>query len=151
MPAPRIPVAEKKLRGTFRRDRDAAQQQPGRIRLTVPVAPPAGLDAACRREWRTHMALCIATGTISHTDLRGFQTLVEAAALTGRAYRAAMKSGPVTRGAHGGKVVSAEWSSWTVAVGKYHALLTAFGLTPASGRMLPQLPVPAGSKPRAVV
>jgi hypothetical protein len=46
--------------------------------------------------------------------------------------------------------VSPEWQAWTAANARYVALLDRFGLTPASGRMLPQLPVPAGSKPQRV-
>lgn len=147
MPRARLSVAEKKLRGTYERSRDEPRTA-GRMRLTAPIDPPAGMDRAARGEWAVHMSLAVSAGTLSHTDLRGFQALVEAATLTARAYRAAMRVGPIARGDRGSKV-SPEWQAWGAAVSKYTALLDRFGLTPASGRLLPQLPVPGG-KPREV-
>jgi hypothetical protein len=107
------------------------------------------MDAAFRREWDLHMHLCIQAGTLSHVDLRAFQTLVEAAVLSTRAYQAATKAGPVSRSARGSKT-SPEWNAWATAHGRYTALLDRFGLTPAASRHVTQLPVPGGSRPREV-
>jgi hypothetical protein len=95
------------------------------------------------------MHLCIQAGTVSHVDLRAFQSLVEAAVLSTRAYGEAMKVGPVAESDRGSKVHPA-WQAWASAQARYTALLDRFGLTPVSSRHVVQLPVPAGSKPREV-
>ena len=146
MARPRLSDADKKLRGTYEASRAFTT---GRIRLTEPVPPPAELDEAAQREWSTHMQLCLMAGTLAVTDLRAFQALAEAAALTARAYREAMAAGPIAHGDRGSKV-SPAWSAWGAANTKYIALLAHFGLTPASARLVPELPPPKGVMLREV-
>jgi phage terminase small subunit len=147
----RLTVEEKQLRGTLNvtRDHERMVASSGKVRLTAPVAPPPGLDAAAKREWALHMHLCIQAGTVSHVDLRAFQSLVEAAVLSTRAYSEALRAGPVAESGRGSKVHPA-WQAWTSAHARYTALLDRFGLTPVSSRHVTQLPVPGGSRLREV-
>jgi hypothetical protein len=91
------------------------------------------------------MALCIAAGTISATDLRSFAALTEAAVLSARAYRAALKSGPVAESERGSKT-SPAWTAWQTATGAYRHWCAAFGLTPLAARQVPMLPPAKGVK-----
>jgi phage terminase small subunit len=143
----RLTVEEKQLRGTLNVTRDHEQMvaRSGKVRLTEPIAPPPGMDAAAKREWALHMHLCIQAGTVSQVDVRAFQSLVEAAVLSTRAYYEAMKVGPVAQSDRGSKVAPA-WQAWTSAHARYTALLDRFGLTPVSSRHVVQLPVPGGAK-----
>jgi P27 family predicted phage terminase small subunit len=138
----------KRLRGTFERSRAAAVT--GRVRLEQPIEPPSDLDKAAQNEWRLHMQLCLATGMLAATDLRSFRALVEAATLTARCYREAQKAGPVTSDIKGNMKLSPELLAWKVAAGVYTGLLAQFGLSPASARMLPQLPPAKGAALREV-
>jgi phage terminase small subunit len=117
----------------------------GRLRLAQPIDPPADLDRAAQAEWRLHMQLCLSAGTMSVIDLRAFRSLCETAALTVRCYREAMKAGPVTSDIKGNMKLSPELLAWKVAASLYVTLLQQFGLTPASGRMVPQLPPAKGT------
>jgi hypothetical protein len=146
MARPRLSDAGKKLHGTYEPNRAFAT---GRVRLTEPVPPPAELDEAAQREWVVHMKLVLLAGTLAVTDLRAFQALAETAALASRAYREAMAAGPIAHGDRGSKT-SPEWSAWGAANTKYLALLGHFGLTPASARLVPQLPPPKGTLLREV-
>lgn len=149
MPQPRVSDTEKKLRGTFHPSRSEVVAAHGRTRLTDPLPPPSGLDADARREWSLHMQLCITAGTVSASNLRAFQSMVEAAAASAKAYKLAMQSGPVACSKRGSKVHPA-WQAWTHADAAYRGWCQQFALTPMSGRMVPQLPVPGGSKPSLV-
>jgi hypothetical protein len=149
MAPPRLSPATKRLRGTFEASRDAPIIT-GRYRLTEPVAPPDGADKETQREWALHMSLAIAAGTISVTDLRSFAALTEAAVLSARAYRAALKSGPIVQSERGCKTAP-QWSAWIAASGVYRQWCMQFGLTPMSGRMMPSLPAPKTATKLAVV
>ena len=140
MAPPRLTPEMKRLRGTFEASRDAPPVT-GRYRLTKPVPPPDGADKETQREWTLHMSLAIAAGTISATDLRSFAALVEAAVLIARAYRAALKAGPVARSPRGSKCAPA-WTAWLATSGVYRQWCMQFALTPMSGRMLAPLPEP---------
>lgn len=148
MPRPRLPDAVKRLRGTFEASR--AMPAVGRVRLAQAIDPPADLDKAAQGEWRLHMQLCLSAGVMSVIDLRAFRSLCEAAALTTRCYREAQKAGPVTSDIKGNMKLSPELLAWKVAASIYTALLREFGLTPASARMLPQLPPAKGAALREV-
>jgi hypothetical protein len=67
MPRPKMPVAEKKLRGTYEASRDVPAN-PGRIRLSTPIEPPGDLDKVAQSEWQLHMQLCLQAGTLAVTD-----------------------------------------------------------------------------------
>jgi phage terminase small subunit len=148
MPRPKMPVAEKKLRGTYEASRDAPAN-PGRIRLTTPIEPPGDLDKAAQSEWQLHMQLCLQAGTLAVTDLRALRLLAETAVMVSRAYQAAMKTGPVSHGDRGSKV-SPEWQAWTTSHARYTALLDRFGLVPMSARQVPMLPPARGAALREV-
>jgi phage terminase small subunit len=147
----KLSIEDKRLRGTLHVDRDREElvARSGKVRLTEAIEPPPGLDVAAKREWSLHMHLCIQAGTVSQIDMRAFQSLVEAAVLSTRAYREAMKAGPVAQSGRGSKVHPA-WQAWTSAHARYTALLDRFGLTPVSSRHVTQLPVPAGATLREV-
>jgi hypothetical protein len=148
----RLSIAEKVLRGSLNVSRDSAElvQHSGKVRLTAAIAPPSGLDVAAQREWALHMHLCIQAGTLSQVDMRAFQTLVEAAVLSTRAYGEATRMGPVVESGDRGPAVAPAWRAWVAANARYVSLLDRFGLTPVSSRHVQQLPVPGGSKPREV-
>jgi P27 family predicted phage terminase small subunit len=148
MPRPRLSDDVKRLRGTFEASRAAPVV--GRVRLAQPIDPPSDLDKAAQSEWKLHMQLCLATGMLAATDLRAFRNMCEAAAMTARCYREAMKAGPVTSDVKGNLKLSPELLAWKVAAGVYTSLLTQFGLSPASARMLPQLPPAKGTALREV-
>jgi phage terminase small subunit len=148
MPRARTPVELKKLRGTYEASRDA-QVNPGRVRLTVAIDPPDDLDKDAKAEWRLHMALCLQAGTLATTDLRALRLLAETAVMVSRAYRMALKVGPVSHGDRGSKV-SPEWQAWVSSNARYTALLDRFGLTPVAAKQMPQLPPVKGVPPRQV-
>jgi P27 family predicted phage terminase small subunit len=114
------------------------------MRLDHPVDPPADMDRATQAEWRIHMQLVLGAGVMSVIDLRAFRSLCEAAALSARCYREAMKAGPVTTNTKGDLKLSPELLAWKLAAGVYTTLLREFGLSPASARTLPQLPPAQG-------
>ncbi len=122
----------------------------GRVRLAQAIDPPADLDKAAQAEWKLHMQLCLSSGVMSVIDLRAFRSLCEAAALTARFYREAQKAGPVTSDIKGNLKLSPELLAWKVAATVYTSLLIQFGLSPASARMLPQLPPAKGAALREV-
>jgi P27 family predicted phage terminase small subunit len=120
------------------------------VRVTEPIPPPADLDAASKAEWKLHMQLCVAAGTLSVTDLRSFRALCEAAALTARAYKEAMKTGPVLTTEQGAKT-HPSWSAWSAASGKYRQWVALFGLAPVAGQHIAPLPAPRAAAKLSVV
>lgn len=148
MAPPRLPAATKKLRGTYEAHRDAPRDV-GRYRLTEPLPPPAGADKDMQREWSLHMQLAIAAGVLSHVDLRSFTALVEAAVLSGNAYREAVKAGPIVESERGCKT-SPQWSAWVAASGVYRGWCREFGLTPGAAQHVAQASLPKSSRPTLV-
>jgi hypothetical protein len=136
------------LRGSYEASRDEASLTRGRVALTKILPPPDDLDRAAQREWRIHMAQCVAAGTISCTNLAAFQALTEAAALRRRAYRRALREAPVRTTAVGSTKSNAAWATFFAADAAYRNWIAAFGLTPRVA--LPRLPVP-GAAPLEVV
>lgn len=62
----------RKLRGSYEASRNDASLTRGRVALTEVLPPPDDLDPMAQREWRVHIAQCVAAGTISHTNLAAF-------------------------------------------------------------------------------
>jgi phage terminase small subunit len=150
MARPRLSDEAKKLRGSFEPSRGAGRLFHGRAALTEPLAPPSDLDAAAQREWRAHMLQCVAARTISHVNLCAFRALVETAAARNRAYRLAMRQGPIQPTANGGTKTNAAWLAFLAADACYLRWAQMFGLTPKAGAGLPQLPVAGESRLQAV-
>jgi hypothetical protein len=148
MPRARMGDQARKLHGSYEASRNEASLTRGRVALTEVLPPPDDLDRAAQREWRIHMAQCVAAGTISHTNLAAFQALTEAAALRRRAYRRALREAPVRTTAAGGTKSNAAWAAFFAADTAYRNWVAAFGLTPRVA--LPRLPVPGVEPLRAV-
>jgi hypothetical protein len=138
----------RKLRGSYEGSRNDAGLIRGRVALTEALPPPDDLDASAQREWRIHMAQCVAAGTISHTNLAAFQALTEAAGLRRRAYRRALREAPVRTTAAGSTKSNAAWAAFFAADAAYRNWVAAFGLIPRVA--LPRLPVP-GTAPLQVL
>ena len=150
MANPRRSDAAKKLAGTFRPERGEAALFHGRTRLETELPPPSDLDADAKREWKTHMHLCVGSGTINATNMRSFVSMVQAAAAAQKAYARCMKEGPTTETADGTLKANPCWAAWVSADAAYAAWAKQFGLTPMQGRLLPQLPPATGGKLRVV-
>jgi hypothetical protein len=148
MAPPRLSRETKRLRGTFVATREPSAMA-GRYRLTEPVPPPDGMDRETQREWILHMSLAVAAGTLSATDLRSFAAMVEAAVLSARGFRAALKSGPIIQGERGCKTAP-QWTAWMAASNVYRQWCAAFGLTPMAARQVPMLPPAKGTALREV-
>jgi hypothetical protein len=138
----------RKLRGSYEASRKDAGLTRGRTALIEVLPPPDDLDPAAQREWRIHMAQCVAAGTISHTNLAAFRALTEAAALRRRAYRRALREAPVRTTAAGSTKSNAAWAAFFAADAAYRNWIAAFGLIPRVA--LPQLPAPGAAPLRAV-
>jgi hypothetical protein len=150
MPRPRLlSDTDRQLRGTFERSRDTAVLAQGRSALTQVLPPPDDLDAVTAAEWRAHMPLCIAAGTMSAVNLAAFRGLVEAAALRRRAFRLAQREGPTKVTEAGGTKFNAAWQGFYIADSAYLRWMQAFGLTPKAWAGLPRLPGPE-ARPRVV-
>src|SRR5690242_12442221 len=108
MARPKVPIATKRLRGTFERSKDTPVYTGAgeRVRITQPIDPPAGLHATIAKEWRTHMQLLAVAGTASPADLRAFLSLCQAAVTCDVAYKAAIESGPVALTSEGSEKAS---------------------------------------------
>jgi hypothetical protein len=128
------------LRNTYEASRDVPREA-GRYRVTTPLPPPDKADNEMQREWSLHMQLCIAAGTLAATDLRSFTALVEAAVLSAKAYREAVKAGPIMFGDRGCKT-SPQWSAWVAASTLYRAWCREFALTPSAAQHVTPLPAP---------
>ncbi len=150
MPQQRLSDAQKKLQGTFTASRSETNMINGRVALTEPVPPPSDLDPAAQREWRMHMAQCVAARTISQINLAAFRALAEAAAARAKAYRLAIRQGPTVATAEGGSKANAAWAGYVAADAAYQRWCQAFALTPRAGAGVPQLPVPPGGRLRVV-
>ena len=133
----------RKLPGSYEALRNDASLARGRVALTEVLPPPDDLDPAAQREWRVHMAQCVAAGTISYTNLAAFQALTEAAALRRKAYRRALREAPVRTTAAGSTKSNAAWATFFAADAAYRNWIAAFGLTPRVA--LPRLPVPGAA------
>jgi hypothetical protein len=82
---------------------------------------------------------------LSHTDLRSFTALVESAALRAKAYREAMRVGPIIEGERGCKTAP-QWSAWVAASGVYRGCCKEFGLLPMAARHVDQAAPPRHGK-----
>jgi len=140
---------QRRLRGSFRRQRGVASVVQSRAALTEVLAPPDDLDIDARREWEWHMVQAVAAGTIAPTNLTAFRGLCETAALRRKAYRRALKEAPIAVGDRGSKA-NPVWVAFNAVDTAYRQWLAAFGLTPKAGAGLPQLPVPGATKLEAV-
>jgi hypothetical protein len=150
MGRPRLSDEEKRRRNTFAPSRGEASLVHGRTRLSDPVPAPSELDDDAKREWDVHMALLIQAGTISSSNLRALVTLAKVAAANERAYRMAMKDGPLLRTKNGVRVNPA-WEAFSNTAALYLRWCDKFGLVPMGARMLPQLPPARGVALREVL
>jgi hypothetical protein len=150
MPRVRMGDRARKLRGTYEASRNEASAIRGRVALTEILPPPDDLDPLAQREWRIHIIQAIGAGTVGHVNLAAFRALTEAAALRSRAYRRALREGPVRSTAAGSTKSNAAWVAFLAADTNYQRWMAAFGLTPKSAANLPRLPV-AGSAQLQVV
>jgi hypothetical protein len=148
MAARRVSNETKKLRNTYERNKHSDAFIGERVRLTKTIDPPADLDADATREWSVHMSLLLATGAAGPSDLRSFVALVQAAVLVDRAYKQALKDGPLTTTDGGSDKLSPSWTAWAAASGVYYRWARAFSLVPSAA--MPALPMPRGGKPELV-
>lgn len=78
MPYPKKPIAQKKIEGTYRADRDAPREEAEAVAASVGVFYPQGASLRCpktirttegRRHWRAVTQNCIRLGMLSPVDL----------------------------------------------------------------------------------
>ncbi len=129
MPKPAKPIAEKRLKGTYRPSRaqtiDKADQLP-----TCPE-PPATASEGAATEWRVVAPLAHALGTLTATDMRAFELLCEALATEHAARKRVDLDGlliTTTQGMKPHPAIKAMETSRHQAI----KLLECFGLTPKS-------------------
>lgn len=154
----RLPTAEKKARGTFRRDREASTPPP---RVDGTPKPPAKLKGAALAHWREmtvllarRYQLTLDSGPALVALCEVFaerQTLARILERDGRVQRVKAVSGSIVTRAH--PLVRA----YQDADRRYRAWLAEFGLTDASRGKVNALPIrptpeddsppPAGSEP----
>jgi hypothetical protein len=75
---------------------------------------------------------------------------VKCAAALDRAYREAMRDDPVALSAEGSKKTSPAWALYLATDAAYRGWCKEFGLTPQAQRLLPVLPLAAGTPLRVV-
>ena len=150
MPRPRLSDAEKLLRGTYEQGHGEHTQIRGRVAVLEPLPPPDDLDKAARQQWAVHCHLLVARRILSISDLPALRALSEVAAAREKAYKAAMRAGPVTRTAEGAERQSAAWGAFIAADQAYLRWTAVFGLSPRWAASATPLPPPGPGRLQAV-
>ena len=132
----------KRLRGTLHKRPVPASI--GTPRLARPIAAPKDMDPELRRQWRTHMAMVVATGRASSVDLLAFVELIRAAQLVAVAFVEAIAEGPTVPAEKGQTKTGSAWRAYLIASHNYRTWLSVFGLTPRGRQAIRQLPALAG-------
>jgi hypothetical protein len=129
----RLPDAIKRLRGTWRRDREIprllALQKVLPASPTPVPEPPEDLDELHRAAWTEHAEAVDSTGIFRLAYLGAFRKLVQAYVLSEKL---------LARIDVEGKGVA----SWRLADGSYRNLVVRFGLTPGSALAKPSVASP---------
>ncbi|MGH0053048.1 MAG: P27 family phage terminase small subunit [Sphaerochaetaceae bacterium] len=73
---PRIPKGQKVLQGTFRKDRNPAQE-PEPSRLNRIPSPPSSLNAFGKKFWKQYMQELSSIGVMTEVDLSGFEIVAQ--------------------------------------------------------------------------
>lgn len=73
---PRIPKEQKILSGTFRQDRNPANE-PEPSKLDIVPGPPPSLNASGKKFWKQYMTELSSIGVVTTVDLGGFEIVAQ--------------------------------------------------------------------------
>ena len=128
MPNHRKSNEQKRLEGTYRKDRD--KQPAAGERLTEPVPAPDAASRGAKKEWDALMPVLVSLGTICKADLRAFLQLCEILA-TANALQAVIEAeGILLKMGNGAYKTNPAQKSLEVARNQAMRMYDAFGITP---------------------
>jgi P27 family predicted phage terminase small subunit len=141
----KVPNELKKLRGTYRADRD--NQPAAGERLTESPKPPDTMSLSAKQEWKALAPVLVELGTLCLADLRAFEQLCETLA-TQTALQAVIEAeGVLLKTGTGSYKTNPAMRSLETARNQAKALYTEFGLTPKARSYVSRAPGPVNENP----
>jgi len=135
----------KKLRGTYRADREKSVA--AGERLAEAPSPPDTLSRGAKKEWTALAGVLVELGTVCRGDLRAFEQLCETLA-TANALQAVIEAeGVLIKTGTGSFKTNPAQRSLETARNQATRLFTEFGLTPKARNYVSRVPDSGGYNP----